>query len=149
VNGTFFVQYTTLILIILTFVLGSFIRPQASEKQPDTPIITAVESEKGLELTTIKYESLFGADNKINSDNLAALESLLLSHDIDAEITVFGDQDSAGQGRFAVSLARSIALYRYLRGRAIPASALRVTAREGGGRAQAQAFLRKAIVEAR
>ena len=127
----FYTQYTALILIILTFVIGAFVKPAraALDIQDETPA-----ARTPLEAATIgemKLKNLFLAESSdFDAAELTALETFLVNHDVSIEMEIFSnhDADQSADDRMGLTLARTIAVMRHLRASGIPAEALHVVA---------------------
>lgn len=125
------IQYVSLLMIILTFVVGAMLRPQAPPP-PKSPFESwAAEHSLGsLTLTGLFLEP----DGRFEESRLAGLVEVLKCHDIDADISVYPRLDVADQSENELTrgLAQSVTLARYLEGQGIPAGALNVMARAPG-----------------
>lgn len=124
-DQAFALQYTSLILIILTFLVGAFIRPQlphvASSADP-------VNSEVA-QLGTVSFSDLF-IDENLNDDIISALVLFASNHDVQLQIEVFGGLEAEGdsQLRIAQAVSRSVALKRHFIDRGVPPQALDIRA---------------------
>lgn len=91
---SFTVQYTALILIILSFLIGAFIRPEADSLKPtktEKEITEVVAKKKVASITDISFKDLFNkGSNQLDQNQLTGLIQLLLSHDLRAELTIYG-----------------------------------------------------------
>ena len=88
----YIVQYVSLMLILLTFVIGCFAaRPPAASKpvEPSKPEVREEEPVAAREFLTSQLElgTLFTGDT-IDPDKLAALGQFLSNHDIDADLEI-------------------------------------------------------------
>lgn len=137
-SRAFTIQYTTLVLIVISFIVGAFSgRPATSVEQPSTAAV-AVASVVGLAganptrevegrtvSDSIRIEHLFKpASVDLDSAKAGALAAVLKSHDIDAEIDVLAD--SMGEEDYRIALRQARALERFLRKERVPSSAFRV-----------------------
>jgi len=113
----FATQYTSLILILLTFVLGAFSAPSSSgassQLTPDSPLSA---------FGSLHYTNLF------EHQGLDSLEPLLLvlrSHDVRVRLTL--QADNLGSGLEQLKLLRD-----YLLSEGIPDEAYKLEVKEGG-----------------
>lgn len=129
-------QYVSLIMIILTFVIGAFASQKISEKAKNQVKQGAPRSEFAVNVkdmtdkrdwlaSVINYDDLF-SDTGVTLDGqkVEALAELLKSHDINSEISIF----SYGDTRTA--LKRSLAISRELEDSGVPTAALQVLVKE-------------------
>jgi len=135
-DRAFTLQYTTLILIIISFIVGSFgSHPRAKEgvkPGPQHPVEAAPEAPPPAPLIlerapsdTITIESLFKAASiELDANAAFAVASVLKSHDIDAEIDIV--PDSMGDDDYRLALRQGRSLERYLAGAGVPRTAFRV-----------------------
>lgn len=115
----YYYQYTSLILIILTFVIGAFlIGPQEAPEIITGNMPIVVESPSGV----LEYTDLFEG-GEINQDTLSALTAVLLSHDLRADIRVYADAFQEEK-----NIGESLVLFKKLVTAGVPAVALRVYA---------------------
>lgn len=132
----FAVQYISIILIILTFIVGAFsgnISSANSAQQLAEKISTPVL------VGQFELPSLFTDGEAVleQRDN-GALEQLLLSHDLKAEVRVGGgasaedNSENSNKRELELALARSVALYRHLLSLGIPKKSLEVWAQPAG-----------------
>lgn len=127
----FSLQYTALILIILTFVVGAFSEPETSKTEA-IMFPQPARAEKAVApaaIARVEYDDLFSldSDEQLNDGVLAALLTLLRSHDLRATIEIFSPQAAPGDGPinpFGKSLARSVTLFRALVDSGVPAGAV-------------------------
>ena len=132
-GNTFFIQYLSLILIIIVFTTGAFLRgskvtPAVAEE------IEVIEKKENKDpeivktpLSTIKYDNLFLDENtELNSDIAEALVTFLSNHDVEGEI-VLGPK-SESENDFNTTLGRVITLASYLEKKNIPRNSWRVLA---------------------
>lgn len=125
---SFTVQYTALILIILSFLIGAFIRPEGTEiasKEKNKEVVVldnAPKEKKKIKLTKLEFNKVFleGSD-KLLPEELVGLTQLLLSHDLKAELTIYGSSTK-------LILSRIAKLQDYLLEAGLPLSAYDVKA---------------------
>lgn len=133
-DQAFALQYTSLILIILTFLVGAFIRPHLPHVAASAdPVISEVK-----QLGSVSFRDLFIEEN-LNEDIIAALVLFASNHDVQLQIEVFGGLEGAGdsQLRIAQAVSRSVTLQRHFIDRGVPPQALDI--RASGGHASLQA----------
>ncbi|MFM1847924.1 MAG: hypothetical protein RL417_1398 [Pseudomonadota bacterium] len=134
-DRAFTLQYTTLILIIITFIVGAF-GGQKSEpliREDVPPAVEPPRSEEGSGVRAyrrvpsdiVKIEHLFRpASVELDPAKAAALVTILRSHDIDAEIEVVAD--SMGDDDYRMALRQARSLMRFLLDSGAPATAFQV-----------------------
>lgn len=135
---TFSVQYTALILIVLTFILGAFIRgPEieyptpSQELKPLGPLTPA---------GSLSYGSLFQPNSSmVARGELDALITFLSNHDIKLDLALFLEAELPPTRAVELSLERSNVILRELIAAGIPPEALQVYAVEQTNVAQAEA----------
>lgn len=116
------VQYSALVLIVLTFVLSTLSRPHAG-----TPSLSPDANRVQHPLGALQYEELFlPGEAKPLDAQLEALAYVLNQHDLNAEIRVY--LDASDRSSEALSVARAIALTRGLIAHHVPAKAFSVLA---------------------
>jgi len=108
----FLIQYTTLMITLLAFVIGSFAGAANREKQKikeDVPVLKQLEptvivptilSEWRLSPVKdrLEFSDLFqNKTDHLNSDKAEALASLLQSHDLFVEVEISWDQCPSGE----------------------------------------------------
>ena len=126
---SFAFQYVSLILIILTFVIGAFAREKLAVSQTtkeDNPV-TDLEQAGSYDWLHGKLliKDLFRPEASAFSINIpaaAALAAVLKSHDLGAEI------DVSMTGDYAAAVRQSAALYRYFIDQGVPPMTVRVSA---------------------
>ena len=141
-------QYISVIMIILTFVIGAFVRPHGAAARGAVP--PAAESGgQPPQIGVMELERLFLNDGTlINPELLAALRSVLMNHDVNARFEIFGERETwsaAMGGSYDLALARSSVLLRALRAQGVPAEALRVVAAPGTGGSQGRVEFYRAV----
>lgn len=129
----FSVEYISLIVIILSFVLTTFSR----QFIPTNPVrfdgeVKSVPLARRIEMTPIRR--LFNQGSAaVNSGRLEALAALLRSHDLTLEVELYSppsEYPGVVQGNpLALSMARSVALSRYFARQGVPSDAVRIIAR--------------------
>ncbi|MBX7139245.1 MAG: hypothetical protein K1X83_14820 [Oligoflexia bacterium] len=116
----FYLQYLSVILIILTMIVGSF--ASNAIQQQGTVLLSQKVPEGSAPIAGLAFDQLFIAGSgELRKENLTGLVQVLRSHDLDARVEV-----AAESGNFELGLARSIALQRFLSGAGIPLAALDV-----------------------
>lgn len=88
---SFTIQYTALILIILSFLIGTFVKPESDSfskgDQVQASIEKVVEKDK---LSLISLDKIFESGTaNLNKDQLIGISQVLLQHDLQAELTIF------------------------------------------------------------
>lgn len=130
----FALQYTSVILIVLTFTIGALFKPPAPVSVPlkvEKPQIKALEL--GPEIGKINYHKLFSEQsNELQIDKVAALSHVLKHHDINARISVYLNSEGkiSESNAFAISIARMLTLEQYFRKQALPEEAISIAAVE-------------------
>ena len=139
---SFFLQYISLILIILTCVVGAFAR--------DCLVDTPVKSERTVKklikpLKNIGKLHLSGIfrprESRLDEGVLEGVKEVLLSHDVRAQIQV--NLEGEASSGLELSIARSIALLHFFVAAGVPASALNIIAWPEVSAAQADVTLLK------
>jgi hypothetical protein len=137
----FTIQYTTLILIIISFIVGSFggrpAHPKGSlgndQGRPARVSSPAVvqeapvrrEVEGRIPSDSIRIEHLFRpASVELDRAKAGAIAALLKAHDIDAEIDIVAD--SMGEEDYRIALRQARSLVTFLRDAGVPALVFRV-----------------------
>lgn len=131
-------QYASLILIMLTFIIGSFTKPYEGGATQITPPDPS-QSNKMAQLRRfgdLQYSDMFkNSDAELNQDNIDALQFILSNHDVNAEISVFAGladsnvmNQSVTDEQMALAIARAMSMYRYFSEHGVPAEAIRVHA---------------------
>ena len=120
----FLIQYLTLMLIVLSFMVGSFasrsIVPDAEPKKPEIKPLPPVA------VDTFTLEDFFEPGTAVAREGkIEALQALFSAHDIDAQITAFSDGSEAGDAALAHALARALTVQRALEIPTIPSAAVR------------------------
>jgi hypothetical protein len=109
-------QLTSVILILLTFLIGAFLRPAAVARVAEKVVVQETSTTIGKKT----YSKLFLENQAVLDEEQAlALKTFLLQHDVYATISLF-DQDQS------LLLARSAILQRYLDDVRLPIEACRV-----------------------
>lgn len=127
----FTLQFTTLILIILTLIIGAFGVRRSSPVMPPAPASRGLD-ESSKDVTTVPapsdtifIEHLFRpASVEVDTAKALALAAVLNSHDIDAEIDVV--PDSMGEEDYRLALRQASTLLNTLLDAGVPAAAFRV-----------------------
>jgi len=136
-DRAFTLQYTTLILIIITFVVGAFGGHRRGESPTESPRTEGLVAPSAVEVSggerdegrlpsdTIKIEHLFKAASvELDPAKAGALAAVLKAHDIDAEIDIVAD--SMGEDDYRLALRQGRALLRHLLDAGVPAPFFRV-----------------------
>ncbi|RMG42261.1 MAG: hypothetical protein D6719_06875 [Candidatus Dadabacteria bacterium] len=127
-SGPFSLQYTSLILIILTFVIGAFAGEKIGANIKPTAKNGGNKQKVEVPIGTVEYNDLFPEkESRLNHAEAGAITEVLLNHDLSATIIISSPPESGG---IELSLARSITLYRMLVKAKVPASALNILATE-------------------
>lgn len=110
-NG-YWIQYTSLMLIVLTFTVAVLFAPDAFRKAP------RIEPKLPAKLSTMSLQNIFQSDSsKVQEEEIQGIIYALTNHDLDSEIYVYGEN-------YELALARSISLYRYMIQEGVPADAV-------------------------
>jgi hypothetical protein len=128
----FYTQYTAVLLIVLTFTIGAFQRT-LGEPQRVTDVLTWAPRAV---IGSITVEDLFAYDGSLKGDSpsLAAVVSLLNTHDLVARVTYLSSEGSArGDGSSIKRTVRRLDVLRtfFLQHGVIP-SAVLLQARSSG-----------------
>ena len=128
----FLIQYLTLMLIILSFMVGSFVTKVTQEAQR-APLLKTAQNQPPVPrpaLHTFAIERVFAEDSaEVSADTIDAIRTLFMSHDLSAEVSVFADPGRSGFGALNQAVARAFAFKRALEVEGIPAEAIRVFGR--------------------
>ncbi|GEM_PF-3357497 len=110
-ENRFWVQYTSLMLLILTFVLAVFFAPGAFVKTEQVkPRIIP-------QLGSMEFSSIFeDSGSQLNKEELDGFIFALSNHDLNSEIYVYGDS-------IETALSRSVVLYKQLINSGVPSTA--------------------------
>ena len=138
VQHSFTMQYTALILTILSCIIGAFARdalrgePASLELKPtETETLEVLKPQSAL--GSLEVPDLFApglADPEL--DKLSGVLEFLRSHDTGVEILVFPENGQSENEAIGLSLARSISLFRYFVAQGIPAADIRSRALSRG-----------------
>ncbi|NLF25096.1 MAG: hypothetical protein GX589_05490 [Deltaproteobacteria bacterium] len=136
-------QYISLILIVLTFVIGVFMSGPVRVAKESAPVHAAsMGFDPGVLISDMEYSDLFQAQAEISDNSkVAALASLLRSHDIDLEAEVYS---GAGQEGLMLALERAQAIFEALVQAGVPSEALKIFAHEKHSDSQLRVRLYKA-----
>ncbi len=131
----FSTQYLSVVLIVLSFTIGAFLRGPAKLPEPvavaPQPLAAAMDAD---------YTDLFEADSaELNEEKVRALAEVLQNHDLQAEISIYPVREAEKPMELAV--ARAVALSIYLERQKVPPEALRIFAEGASGRGQARVRL--------
>lgn len=142
----FYQQYLSVMLIVLAFTIGAFLRGGPASSQPDTgegPKNGQKAAAPVLQpLSEIVYQDLFDG-GELNVDRIDAIAEFLQSHDVKVEFELFARpaDDAAPGGAIALALARAVRLSAYLERAHVPAEAVSVYSIEAVSDTQARARL--------
>ena len=138
-------QYISLILIVLTFVIGVFLSgPIRAAKQSGLTPAPSIGADPGILISDLEYNDLFGAQAKISDDSkVAALASLLRSHDLDLEAEVYSGAGPEEPG-LMLALERAHTIFEALVQAGVPSEALQIFALEKSSGPQLRVRLYKA-----
>ena len=128
---SFLIQYLTLMLIILSFMVGSFVTKVTQEtlQEPVRTVRTEVIASRPA-LHTFTLDGVFVPDTaEVSQEKLEAVRTLFRSHDLSAEVVVFADAGLSGFDAVNQSVARAFSFKRALEVEGIPAEAIRVFGR--------------------
>jgi hypothetical protein len=128
---SFSTQYLSLILIILTFIIGIFSSNHLQKQRLTLPMEASRVALDSLPDThsALEFNDLFGPGTaELREEKLTAVVSLLRAHDLDAEFLVRADEGMAS--REALALARVTTFLRALLAEGVPLHALSVVATE-------------------
>jgi len=135
---TFYLQYISLMLIVITFVIGSFVT-HATSKPAALPLpqisIKALKTASLKQISSFSFDDLFEDKSSVlKAEKLGALKELLLNHDLSSKIWIkANDAKLDADSRVALALARSVSVYKFLREQGVPDAALSVVASQAGG----------------
>jgi hypothetical protein len=102
-TNSFALQYMSLILIVLAFCVGAFLRgPKTAEAAVELP-----KTERVHLLTDISFKNLFKG-TELDDGQLETVLTLVKSHDIRAELSLFPESDSDAD--YYLALSRAITL---------------------------------------
>lgn len=135
----FALQYTSVIIIVLAFVVGSFVKPFLPELPTELPV-KLVNKEVG----NLKFENIFKINSSsVNDSIVASLVTFAKSHDLNLEIQVYADANWPTKiSPEQISIARSIELYRYLINQGLHPDSIKVFAQSKLNTIQAEVMVR-------
>ena len=143
-NRGFYQQYLSVMLIVLAFTIGAFLR---GEPAPQSPVPPGPQAETKKiaaprKLSEIAYQDLF-KDTALNTEKLDALAEFLRNHDVRAEFELYASagDESAAAGAIGLALARTVALSEYFERAEVPTEAVAVYSIEAAADAQARVKL--------
>lgn len=161
----FALQYTSLILIVLSFTIGTLVKPQMFEKQiesipsvlPETLRQSAASdllpaASAGLEkpqplIGAIEYQDLFaGQGAQLAEDKLIALAQVLKEHDLVLDLSIFtapSGADDLSVNLPVLAVEQSIAVARFFEAQAVPSSAFNIRVLEVESSLQARASFKR------
>lgn len=106
---SFALQYTSLILIVLTFIVGALIRPHLPAVQSQVGKVLQQNPEIGV----LSFSNLYVKDS-LDPSVPGALMAFAMNHDVHLQIDVFGDAERTEEERMTQALSRSVTLQRHL-----------------------------------
>jgi hypothetical protein len=157
-------QYVSLMFIVLTFVIGSFVTDRV-QSEPETPrIITAKESDmqtnkanparapvQAAAIGKMSYHDLFAhGESTLNPDVAGALLTFMRSHDLRARFEISADpiDGSGATAGLENAVARAVTLSQFFEGKGIPFGALDIIALPTPSDIQVRAqFFKEAVHE--
>lgn len=120
---SFYVQYTSLMLIILAVLIGSLYAPPPQVK---TPPAKKLEINAASHIGSMRFNNLFDpSTQRPNGEVVQSLAVFLQSHDVQAAVTISGNGD--GPSAVAVPLGKGISLLRALEKAGAPQGSVAVT----------------------
>ncbi len=132
INASYWTQYTALILIILTFTIGAFVRgPVLKDKVVLHPKEISVDAPQERLESTLVFSDLFHKGSNINAERANALVSFLKQHDLVAEFEMTVSQSGEELG-YEKALVLSEALSE------LPPHAFRIYLRKDSAAVQAK-----------
>lgn len=124
---SYFIQYISLILIVLTIFIGTLYRPDKKSGYEALPLNKEVASPEPVAVGNVLYSSLFNSEtSELDRETALALVTMLKSHDLIAKIELFPEKNVGPQEAIATTLGRSISLQRLLLEEGVPASVFQV-----------------------
>ncbi len=134
-------QYTSLMLLLLTFLVVSFskYRPSVDVAEPPLRRVIGPELPVGIKEPVVigqyEYQDIFDSETgELNTEPLSALAQVIRSHDIGAKVFVrYGgaDRESA-----QVRIGRMVSLARWLEALNVPMGAYEISGAEHDGSAE-------------
>lgn len=122
---SFSLQYTSLILIVLCFILGSFVSAKFRNQQSLGPEPTPPSG-------MMVYSDLFTTGESVaDSDRVQAVAEFMENHDVRAEIAIPLTDGEGSEAQLSLALARSVSIFRTLVKAGVPADSLQVEAGQG------------------
>ena len=127
---SFALLYTSLMIIVLTFVVGALFKypspPEKVDLLPEKPVVMPAERVfSELNITTL-FEPRTA---ELLSLNAGALKELLLNHDVNLQVEVFLEEGWEVAEAMPLALARVTTLYDFLIGDGVPLESIKVYAR--------------------
>lgn len=127
----FSTQFLSLVLIILTFIIGVFASHQIRTDSHAPGPEETQSSPKNFQIGAMSWQSLFDPGTATMREEVVdSLAAVLNAHDIRAILTVYGSDAEHKDYQLELALERASALYHYLRAQRVPAQALDVAAVE-------------------
>ncbi len=132
---SFATLYTGVFLIIITFVIGAFAKPQTAEPpQPALGTGTIPKEQKAVPIVDdaapigeLKFAQVFNPrTNALDSSQLDGVLAALKSHDIGVRFSVRALANSEEAGNASFLIARMVSTHRWLESLRLPASAYEV-----------------------
>lgn len=123
----FYVQYVAVLLILLSFMIGSIAGEQGKKPGSMTVVPPAAPGLLKSAFVTFQLNQVFegSSDRIIVSDTLNAIIQVGLSHDVDLEFSVPVEGELGSELRSQLASSRATALMRFAVEQGIPARAVR------------------------
>ena len=132
----FLAQYTAVMLIVLTFVVGAFTGPRSKSPPPPPPKVveegTGTLAKTPTEITVseppligaLTFTGVFNPDtNTLDPEQLGGVQKALGSHDIGVRLSVTSPSDDSSS---AAMIARMVSAHRWLESLRLPKGAYQV-----------------------
>ena len=124
----FSTQYTAIMLIILTFVVGSFSQPKAAvvaasagTGRIEKAALEEIENPKQVSFGALTIENAFDTEtNALKKDQLEGIVLALKSHDIHANFIIQSAPQGSSDQSSAALVARMVSTLRWLESLGIP-----------------------------
>ena len=147
----FYQQYLSVMLIVLSFTIGAFLRggptapPTAVPEKPVDEAASRPQRFVSEKLSDLTYDNLFlDARSELDTDTAGAIADFLRNHDVTAEVELYakpdGEEQTAG-GPISLALARAVTLSHYFERADVPQQAIAVYAVEAQNDLQARVRL--------
>jgi hypothetical protein len=130
----FLVQYLTLMLIVLSFMVGAFVT-KATNQELSKPSVAETKSaqDESSVIDSFTLELFSAGEVLVQEAQAEALKTVFASHDLNAEIEVSSDVEKRGADAISQAMARALTVKRLLEVKEIPEDAIRVFGRASGG----------------